>query len=355
MVSWPELVSTALRGREMKQMFIVGHGGPEKLQLRESADPSPAAGEIRIRVKASGINFADILARQGLYPDSPKIPCVVGYEVSGLVDAVGAGVNHSWVGRDVFALTRFGGYSDVVVVPEKQVFAKPASLSYEQAAAIPVNYLTAWQLLVVMGSLKHDETVLVHNAGGGVGLAAIDIARHIGATIYGTASSGKHAFLKPRGLHEAIDYRTKDWAVELDRLTNGKGVALIVDPLGGNHWKKSYKALRSTGRLGMFGISVVTSSKLFGPLRLVPVALGIPFFHPLLLMNTNKSVFGVNLGHMWHETEMIAAWMEILVKGVADGWVRPHVDKSFPLAQAGEAQTYMEERKNTGKVVLTIL
>ena len=337
----------------MKRIFIVGYGGPQKLQLRESPDPSPAKGEIRIRVKASGINFADILARQGLYPDSPKIPCVVGYEVSGTVDAVGPGLDQSWVGRDVFALTRFGGYSDVVVVPEKQAFERPASLSHEQAAAIPVNYLTAWQLLVVMGSLKSEETVLVHNAGGGVGLAAIDIARHIGATIYGTASSGKHAFLMQRGLHEAIDYRAKDWRVELNRLTNGKGVALITDPLGGNHWMKSYKALRSTGRLGMFGISVATTSKLFGPLRLVPVALGMPFFHPIPLMNRNKSVFGVNLGHMWHETDMIASWMQILLKGVADGWVRPHVDKSFPLAQVGEAQTYMEERKNTGKVVLT--
>jgi synaptic vesicle membrane protein VAT-1 len=339
----------------MKQMFIVGHGGPEKLRLRESPDPSPAAGEIRIRVKASGINFADILARQGLYPDAPKIPCVVGYEVSGTVDTAGPGVNQSWVGRDVFALTRFGGYSDVVVVPEKQVFAKPSSLSHEQAAAIPVNYLTAWQLLVVMGSLKREETVLIHNVGGGVGLAAIDIARHIGATIYGTASSGKHAFLMQRGLHEAIDYRTKDWAVELARLTDGKGVALIVDPLGGNHWKKSYKALRSTGRLGMFGISAATASNLFGPLRLLPVALGMPLFHPISLMNANKAVFGVNLGHLWHETDMIAAWTEMLLKGVADGWVRPHVDKSFPLAQVGEAQTYMEERKNTGKLVLTIL
>ena len=337
----------------MKQMFVVGHGGPEKLQLRESLDPSPAGGEIRIRVKASGVNFADILARQGLYPDSPKVPCVVGYEVSGTVDTVGPGVDHAWVGKDVFALTRFGGYSDVVVVPEKQIFAKPASLSHELAAAIPVNYITAWQLLVVMGSLKREETVLVHNVGGGVGLAAIDIAGHIGATIYGTASSGKHAFLLQRGLHEAIDYRTKDWAVELERLTNGKGVALITDPLGGNHWKKSYKALRSTGRLGMFGVSVATTSKLFGPLRLLPVALGMPLFHPLALMNTNKSAFGVNLGHMWHETDMIAGWMEILLKGVADGWVRPHVDKSFPLAQVGEAQTYIEERKNTGKVVLT--
>jgi NADPH:quinone reductase-like Zn-dependent oxidoreductase len=337
----------------MKQIFIVGHGGPEKLHLRESPDPSPAGGEIRIQVKASGINFADILARQGLYPDAPKIPCVVGYEVSGTVDTVGPGVDRTWVGRDVLALTRFGGYSDVVAVPEKQVFEKPASLSHEQAAAIPVNYLTAWQLLVVMGSLKSEETVLIHNAGGGVGLAAIDIARHIGATIYGTASSGKHGFLMQRGLHEAIDYRTKDWAVELKRLTNGKGVALITDPLGGNHWKKSYKALRSTGRLGMFGISVVTTSKLLGPLRLLPVALGMPFFHPIPLMNRNKSAFGVNLGHMWQETGMIANWMQRLLKGVADGWVRPHVDKNFPLAQVGEAQSYIEARKNTGKVVLT--
>ena len=167
----------------MKQIFIVGHGGPDKLQLRESPDPHPARGEIRIRVKASGVNFADILARQGLYPDAPKLPCVIGYEVSGTVDATGSGVDPSWIGRDVFALTRFGGYSDVVIVAEKQAFAKPASLSHEQAAAILVNYLTAWQLLVVMGALKPEETVLVHNAGGGVGLAAIDIARHLGATI----------------------------------------------------------------------------------------------------------------------------------------------------------------------------
>src|SRR6201988_3554912 len=138
----------------MKQMFIVGHGGPEKLQLRQSPDPSPSQGEGRIRVRASGITFAGILARQGLYPDAPRIPCVVGYEVSGRVDAAGPGADASWVGRDVVALTRFGGYSDFVVVPQRQVFEKPATLSYEQAAAIPVNYLTAWLLLVVMGSLK---------------------------------------------------------------------------------------------------------------------------------------------------------------------------------------------------------
>lgn len=337
----------------MRQIFITGAGGPEKLQVREAPDPTPAAGQVRIRVQASGINFADILARQGLYPDAPKIPCVVGYEVSGTVDAVGAGVSESWIGKDTFALTRFGGYADRVVVPQNQVFEKPASLSHEQAAAIPVNYLTAWQLLVVMGSLSKDETVLIHNAGGGVGLAAIDIARHIGARIIGTASTGKHAFLRQRGTHEVIDYRTQDWLAELMKLTGNRGVELITDPMGGNHWKKSYQALRSTGRLGMFGISVATESRLFGPLRLLPVALGMPFFHPIPLMNSNRSAFGVNLGHLWHEVDKIRSWMDVLLQGVADGWVRPHVDKSFSFAQAGEAQAYMEARKNIGKVVLT--
>lgn len=337
----------------MKQVYISGHGGYDKLELREASDPAPAEGALRIRVRAAGINFADVLARQGLYPDAPKAPCVVGYEVSGVVDDVGAGVDRGWIGKDVFALTRFGGYADTVCVPLKQVFEKPALLSHEQAAALPVNYLTAWQLLVVVGALSPDETVLVHNVGGGVGLAAIDIARHIGATIYGTASPGKHAFLKQRGLHEAIDYRGGDWSVVLDKLTGGRGVELITDPLGGSHWKKSYKALRHTGRLGMFGISVATESGLMGPLRLLKVALGMPLFNPVSLMNDNRCVFGVNLGHMWHEVDKTRTWMATILGGVAEGWVRPHVDKAFAFAQAGEAHRYIEERRNVGKVVLT--
>ncbi|MGC5170167.1 synaptic vesicle VAT-1 family membrane protein [Microbacterium sp. DT81.1] len=337
----------------MKRVVIVGKGGPEQLQVREAPDTEPKHGEVRIRVRASGINFADILARKGLYPDAPRLPAVVGYEVSGVVDRVGAGVGDALMGEEVVALTRFGGYSDVISVPAGQVFRKPAALSHEQAASLPVAYLTAWQLLVVMGSLKPGETVLIHNAGGGVGLAAIDVANHLGATIYGTASAAKHAFLLERGVHEAIDYRTTDWAVEVDRLTGGRGVSLIIDPLGGKNAKKSYNALRSGGRLGMFGISAATASRLPGPLGLGRVALGMPFFHPVSLMNSNRSVFGVNLGHMWHETGMIAGWMQVLLDGVAEGWVRPHVDRTFPLEDAGAAHTYIEERRNTGKVVLT--
>ncbi|MEU1972123.1 medium chain dehydrogenase/reductase family protein [Microbacterium sp. NPDC019599] len=337
----------------MRQVVIVGHGGPEKLELRETPDPRPSRGEVRIRVVASGINFADILARQGLYPDAPRPPVVVGYEVSGTVDAVGADADPALIGKDVMAMTRFGGYSDVVCVPARQVFEKPDALTHAEAAGLPVVYLTAWQLLVVMGSLKAGESVLIHNAGGGVGLAAIDIARHIGARIYGTASSAKHPFLFERGAHELIDYRTTDWAAGIDQLTGGKGVSLIIDPLGGRHWKKSYQALRATGRLGMFGISSSSASRLPGVLRLGKTALGMPVFHPVPLMSANRSVFGVNLGHMWHEPDMIAEWMRLLLDGVTEGWVRPHVDRTFPLPAAGEAHSYLEERRNIGKVVLT--
>ena len=336
----------------MRQVFITAAGGPEKLQVRESPDPQPQARQLRIRVRAAGVNFADIMARQGLYPDAPKLPAVVGYEVSGVVDAAGPEAGEGWIVREVFALTRFSGYADTVLVPAEQCFDKPASLSFEQAAAIPVNYLTAWQLMVAMGSLSKHDTVLIHNAGGGVGLAAIDIARHIGARSIGTASAGKHAFLKARGLDEAIDYTRGDWYPQVMRLTGDRGVELILDPLGGAHWKRSYKALRHTGRLGMFGISTATESKMPGPLKLVSMAVGLPLFNPVSLMNQNRSVFGVNMGHLWHEVDKIRVWCEALLRGVDEGWVRPHIDKAFALAQAGEAQAYIEARKNTGKVVL---
>lgn len=339
----------------MKQVFIVGHGGTHMLQVRESADPTPQGNTVRIRVRAAGVNFADVLARQGLYPDAPKPPFVVGYEVAGIVDATGPEARADWLGRPVVALTRFGGYADTVIVPESQLFDKPETLSFEQAAAIPVNYLTAWQLLVVVGALAPTDTVLIHNAGGGVGLAAIDIAKHVGARMIGTASEHKHAFLRNRGLHHAIDYRTQDWSREVRRLTDGRGVELVIDPLGGSHWKKSYAALRHTGRLGMFGISTATESGWLAPLRLARVAMGMPLFHPISLVQHNRSVFGVNLGHLWHESDKIREWVTVLLTGVAEGWVRPHVARSVPLERAGDAHAYLEARRNIGKVVLTTM
>jgi len=204
-----------------------------------------------------------------------------------------------------------------------------------------------------MGALTSSDSVLIHNAGSGVGLAAIDIARHIGATIYGTASAGKHAFLLDRGLHHAIDYTKSNWTEELMRLTSNKGVELITDPLGAGHWKKSYAALRPTGRLGMFGVSEAANSRLPGPLRFLPIAAKTPWFHPLGLMSRNRAVFGVNLGHLWHEVPKLRGWMKSLLDGVAAGWVRPHVDRSFSFERVADAHGWIEDRRNKGKVVLS--
>jgi NADPH:quinone reductase-like Zn-dependent oxidoreductase len=336
----------------MKQVLISAYGDPGVLKTIEKEEPQPQAGEVKIRVKAAGINFADILARQGLYPDGPKPPCVVGYEVAGVVEALGPEADPGLQGMRVLALTRFGGYSSSVCVAAQNIFEIPAAIDFDQAAALPVNYLTAYQLLVVMGGLKKDESVLIHNAGGGVGLAALDIARHIGARTMGTSSPGKHTFLKKRGLDHAIDYRAHDFLKEVNHLTEGRGCELVIDPLGGSHWKKSYKALRATGRLGMFGISTLTQSGMARPLRFLKLMLQLPWYNPVMLMNANKSVFGVNLGHLWHEPEKIQGWMRHILQGVDEGWARPHVHKTFSFNKAGEAHAYIEDRKNIGKVVL---
>lgn len=327
-------------------------GGTEVLSVEERPDPQPGREEVRIAVKAAGLNFADILARQGLYPDAPACPMVVGYEVAGEVDQLGAGVDPAWLGKPVIALSRFNGHSSHVCVSLAQMVEKPASLSWEQGAAIPVVFLTAWQLLVIMGSLRKGDRVLIHNAGGGVGLAALDIARHIGAETIGTASPGKHAFLRERGLAHAINYRTGNWLDEVMCYTGGKGVELVIDPLGGDSWKKSYKALRSTGRLGMFGVSSVTDSGLAGKLKFLNVIRHLPLYNPISLMNDNKSVFGVNMGHLWHEADKIGGWLQELMAGVEAGWVRPHVDKTFRFDEVAEAHRYIEGRGNTGKVIL---
>src|SRR5687767_11846772 len=257
----------------MRQIVTTTTGDIDVLKVQQKPDPTPRDDQVVIRVRAAGLNFADILSRQGLYPDSPPKPCVMGYEVAGVVEAVGKDVNSSFQGKSVAALTRFGGQSEMVAVKATQMFEKPEKLTFEQAAAIPVNYLTAYALLVVMGSLHAGESVLIHNAGGGVGLAALDIAKKIGAETYGTASPGKHSFLEERGLDHAIDYRKQDWLPEIRKLTSGSGVELVIDAIGGAHWKKSYAARRHTGRLGMFGVSTVSANGLSGKLNMLKAAI----------------------------------------------------------------------------------
>lgn len=336
----------------MRAVVTTGNGDVGVMKVEERPDPVPAPGELLIRVKAAGLNFADILARQGLYPDGPPKPCIMGYEASGIIEAVGDGVDASIVGESVIAMTRFKGQAELISVPDAQVFEKPAQLSWEQGAALPVNYLTAWALIVAMGGLKADEAILIHNAGGGVGLAALDIAKHIGAKTFGTASAGKHEFLKERGLDYPIDYRDQDWVPVLLELTGGRGVELVIDPLGGNSWKQSYRALRATGRMGVFGMSVASASGITGKIKALQALVLMPRFNPMGLMNRNKGVFGLNLGHLWGEGEKVANWTREIMRGVQEGWIRPHVDRSFAFDEIQEAHRYIEARKNIGKVVL---
>ena len=337
----------------MKQIVIARAGAPDVLSIENVADPQPKAGELMIRVAAAGINFADILARQGIYPDCPPYPCVVGYEVSGVVDAIGEGVDEGWLGKQVLALTDFGGYADMACVDARYVWEKPAALSFQAAASLPLNTITAWGLLMAMGGLCEGETVLIHNIGGGVGLSALDIALHAGATVIGTASGRKHEFLKQRGAHHLIDYTTDNWEQAVAEITQRQGVELIIDPLGGKHWKRSYKALRSTGRLGVFGISAAaTSSGLGGKLALAKLALSMPFFHPVGMMRGNRGVFGINIHAMYEESGKLNAWMQHILAGVDAGWLRPHVDRVFSFDEAAQAHAYIEARKNIGKVLL---
>src|SRR2546423_12951510 len=336
----------------MRAIVTTANGDERVMKVEERPDPKPREGEVLIRVKAAGLTFADILARQGLYPDGPKKPCVMGYEVSGVIESAGEGVDANLIGKPVIASTRFGGQAELVVVPANQIFAKPESLTFEQAAAIPANYLTAWGLGGVMGGFEGEESILIHNGGGGVGLAALEIAKHIGAKTFGTASAGKHSFLKQHGLDYAIDYRNQDWLPVLMDLTNGRGVELVIDPLGGSNWKKSFRALRATGRMGVFGLSEASASGLKGKLRAIKALAAMPRYNPVGLMNRNKGVFGLNLGHMCGEDDKIGIWAKEIFRGVEEGWIQPHVDRSFKFEQIQEAHRHMEGRKNIGKIVL---
>jgi NADPH:quinone reductase-like Zn-dependent oxidoreductase len=335
----------------MRQVWIPRRGGPDVLEVREAPDPEPGEGHVRVRVAASGLNFADCMARMGLYPDAPKLPTVVGYEVSGTVDRLGAGVTGLKEGDRVAAMTRFGGHSDVVVVPTERVYRLPDALDLVKAAAIPVNYATAWLMLVHLGNVRAGETVLVHAAAGGVGVAAVQICRHRGAEVIGTASAGKHERLKKLGVAHTIDYNTQDFQAEVARITGGRGVDIVLDAVGGSSLRRSYASLASLGRLFIFGASAFSSGKRINPLTIARAYFGMPSFKPFALMDRNRGVFGVNLGHLWDETRKLQPMMLEIV-GLATGALEPIVDRTFPFTEAGAAHAYMQDRKNFGKVLL---
>ncbi|HET8638617.1 MAG TPA: medium chain dehydrogenase/reductase family protein [Solirubrobacterales bacterium] len=341
----------------MKAVVLTGTGGPEVLQVQERPDPPVGPGQVRIAVRAAGINFADTLARVGLYPDAPKPPCVLGYEVAGEVESLGEGVEGFSIGDRVFAGTRFGGQAELVAVDAEQVQPLPERLSFEQGAAFPVNYATAHAALVVMGSLREGNRVLIHAAAGGVGISAVQIARNAGAEIFGTASASKHDAIRAQGVTHAIDYRNQDFEAEAMRLSGGEGLDLIMDAQGPTSFRKDYRLLRPGGRLVMYGISENSNEgrrdlpATLKSLAAMPAAT-MPWWKSLMVMNENKGVFGLNLLKWWEQEGSVQRLVEPLMADLQEGRLEPVVAEPFSFEQAGEAHRFIAERRNVGKVVL---
>ncbi|MCC6215142.1 MAG: zinc-binding dehydrogenase [Polyangiaceae bacterium] len=338
----------------MRAVWITRHGGPEVLAVREAPDPEPRPGEVRVRVAACGLNFAETSARKGLYPDAPPPPCVVGYEGAGTVDAVGSGVTSLGPGARVVYLSHFGGHADVVCVPAANVLELPAAMSFDEAAALPVNYLTAFHMLFRLARLRAGERVLVHMAAGGVGTAVLQLCRTVeGVQVFGTCSRGKHDYARSHGCDHPIDYHAVDYAAEVRQATGGRGVDLVLDPLGGADWAKGYGLLAPTGMLIAFGLA--NASRGSGKRSLARAAVQLaraPWFTPMKLMSDNRTVSGCNMGHLWGETELLRGELTELLALYERGAVRPHVGGRFSFERAGDAHQELELGRNVGKVLL---
>ena len=337
----------------MRSVWITRAGGPEVLAVRESADPQPGRGEVRIAVHAAGLNFAEVMARQGLYPDAPDLPCVVGYEVAGVVDALGADTTGLEVGQRVLALVRFGGHADTVCAPAGQVLPMPDDLSFVDGAALPVNYLTAYHMLFRVANLRPGARVLVHMAAGGVGQAVLQLCRTVPDVVtFGTASAGKHAVLREEGCTHPIDYHTEDYAARVLELTGGEGVDLVLDPLGGRDWKRGMRLLRPVGQLVAFGFANLSNGEKRSTRRLVGQFAGVPLLTPFGLMDGNRTISGVNLGHLWDRVDLLGEELAAVLDLWRKGAVRPRIDGVYPFEEAAAAHRRIGERRNIGKVVL---
>jgi NADPH:quinone reductase-like Zn-dependent oxidoreductase len=331
----------------MRAVVISKHGAPGVLKVQERPDPRLGAGEVRIEVAACGVNFADVMARMGLYPDAPKPPCVIGYEVSGTILELGDRVEGLSHGQRVMAGTMFGGYASQVVVPAGDVIPLPEELTFEQGAAVPVNYATAWAGLIGYGNLQARERILIHAAGGGVGIAATQIAKRHHAEVYGTSSPSKHERIREQGVDYALDYTQGGWERGLPKLD------LIMDAIGGQSFRRSYSMLRPGGRLVAFGASAVVSGERRNPVSALRTVLRMPRFNMIKQMSESRTVIGLNMLSLWKDRQTLEPWIFPLRELLDDGTIKPVVAESFSFEQAGEAHRMISERRNVGKVVLT--
>ena len=332
----------------MKRIVYTKRGGLEAIEIIDEKSPEPGNNEVMIEVHRAGINFADLMMRQGLYGAAPDFPFTPGYEVSGVIRAIGSDVERHNVGDRVVALTGFGGYAEQVVVAEERAWTLPDSVSFDAAAAMPVTYLTAHHMLVHLGNFREGDSVLVHHAAGGVGTATAQIVKALkGGRIYGTASVEKADFVEEMGMIHIP--RGEDFVQRIKGESDGVHHAL--DPVGGKHVMESYKALRNGGRLYVFG----ASSAVKGPKRSLWTAIKMwrttPRFDPIRMMNSNKSVYGVHMG-MWKDEEIAREQMVALASMLEKGQIDPVIDSVYRFEDVAKAQQYIHNRGNRGKVLL---
>jgi synaptic vesicle membrane protein VAT-1 len=337
----------------MRAIWIKKHGGPNVLEVRETPDPEPKPGEVRVRARACGLNFAEVMARQGLYPDAPKPPCIVGYEGAGVVDAVGEGVTSYRSGDRVIYMSRFGGQASVVCVPERQLLEMPEPMSFEEGAGLPVNYLTAYHMLFVVKRIRAGDHVLIHMAAGGVGTAVLQLCKTVeGVVTIGTASAKKHDYVRGHGCDHVIDYRTVDYVEEVNRITNGRGVDVVLDALGGPDWKKGYSLLAPGGLLVAFGLANANVGGKRSLVRALGQVLGSPLYSVMKMMNDNRGIVGVNMGQLWGNIGLIKEEADAVLAHYRAGRIRPHIGGTYPFSRAADAFGELENGKNVGKVVL---
>jgi len=229
----------------------------------------------------------------------------------------------------------------------------PPGMTFEQRAALPVNYATAYRALFRVGHLARGQSVLVHMAAGGEGIAALQLGRTVpGVTLFGTSSAARHAAIREEGCHHPIDYRSKDYAEEVRQLTGGRGVDLVLDALGGDDWNKGYALLRPAGQLVTHGFANMVPGPRRSLIHAAREFLAVPRFSPLRLMEDNRGAAGVNMGHLWGEPEMLLGEINALLDLFREGRIRPRIDSPFPFQQAAQAHQRLYGRGNVGKVLL---
>ena len=324
----------------MKAILCKAYGPPDSLVIEDVASPVPGPGEAVISVKAASVNFPDVLIIENKYQLKPPLPFSPGSELAGIVTAVGDGVTHVKAGDRVMAITGYGAFAEEVKTEARRMLPIPPKMDFATAAAFGLTYATAEHALVDRGALKAGETMLVLGAAGGVGLAAIEIGKILGARVIACASTAdKLAVCRQHGADETINYTTEDLRERIKALTGGNGVDVVYDPVGGGYTELALRSMAWRGRLLVIGFAAGDIPK---------IALNLPLLKGL-------SIVGVFWGEFARrEPAHFAAAMARLGTWYGQGTLKPHISETFPLERAADALKHMAARKATGKVVLEV-